>query len=69
MNVDKSKYVGKEVQIFPSDNYPKFGVIVDVDDLGWTLQITASESTHYEVGERYFFGHARNVTFNFMEEK
>ena len=67
MNVDKNKYIGREIQIFPSDNYAKFGVIVDVDDLGWTIEITKSESNHYIVGQRYFFGQARNVTFRFVE--
>lgn len=67
MNIDKKKYVGREIQIFPSDNYSKFGIITDVDELGWTVQITKSESTHYVVGEKYFFGHARNVTFKFVE--
>lgn len=68
MNIDRSKYVGREVQIFPSDNYAKFGIITNVDDLGWTIEITHSESTHYEVGKEYFFGHARNVTFKFLDE-
>lgn len=69
MKFDKEKYVGRKVLIFPSDNYKKYGVIEDVDDLGWTIRITSSESINYHVGETYFFGHARNVTFKFMEEK
>ena len=67
MKYNKENYVGKYVQLYPSDTYYKFGIITDLDDLGWTIKITkAHERATEEVGEVIFISHSTNVRFKFM---
>lgn len=67
MKYNKENYVGKNVQLYPSDTYYKYGIIVDLDDLGWTIKITnAHERATEKVNDMIFINHATNVKFKFM---
>ena len=74
MMYDAKKYVGKSIQLYPGDTIAKYGKIVDLDDLGWTIKITStSNNRHYhdysfEEGEIYFISHSKNLTFRFVED-
>lgn len=68
MEYNKENYVGSKIWLFPNDTYSKKGVIKDVDDLGFTILITeADEMSGYAVGRTYFFNHANNLTFFFLD--
>lgn len=68
MEYNKENYVGRKIWLFPNDTYSKKGVIKDVDDLGFTILITeADEMSSYAVGRTYFFNHANNLTFFFLD--
>ena len=51
------------------ERYPSpFSHLTDVDDLGFTVLITeADERSGYRVGNTYFFNHATNLTFLFLD--
>ena len=71
MDYNKEKYINKYVQFFPGDATAKYGYIRDVDDLGWTFEITKTNrqySSDYVEGI-YFRNHASNFSFRFMEEE
>lgn len=74
MMYDAKKYVGKSIQLHPGDTIAKYGEIVDLDDLGWTIKITRvgnSRGYHdhsYETGETYFISHSKTLTFRFIED-
>lgn len=68
MNYNKENYVGKEIQLYPGDYVSKWGTIVEVDDLGWTIKITkvSRMGDPYNVGDTIFISHSKNFTFKFM---
>jgi hypothetical protein len=68
MQYNKAKYIGKAIQIYPGDSYSKFGIIIDVDDLGWTIKVTKSldKLGTFEEGKEYFISHSKPFTFKFM---
>ena len=74
MMYDAKKYVGKSIQLYPGDTVSKYGKIVDLDDLGWTIKIMRvgnSRGYHdhsFEEGETYFISHSKNFTFRFIED-
>ena len=46
----------------------KKGIIKNVDDLGFTILITEAErESGYRVGGTYFYNHAKNLTFLFLD--
>lgn len=68
MEYNKDNYVGRKIYLFPNDTYSKKGVIKNVDDLGFTILITeAHERSDYVVGRTYFFNHANNLKFFFLD--
>lgn len=68
MEYNKENYKGRRIILFPNDTYMKKGIIKDVDDLGFTVLITkANEMSSYVVGRTYFFNHATNLTFLFID--
>lgn len=68
MEYNKENYIGRKIWLFPNDTYSKKGVIKNVDDLGFIILITeASEKSNYVVGRTYFFNHATNLTFLFID--
>ena len=69
MKYDKSKYVGKQVRLYPGDTYYKFATIIDLDELGWMFKITKSHpsnGSNWKVGQTYFINHSNNVIFEFI---
>lgn len=55
MKYNKESYIGKEIQLYPGDTYKKYGIIENVDDLGWTIRITDMQedySSSYKIGDR-----------------
>lgn len=67
----KENYVGKEIQFYPGDTYKGWGIIEDVDDLGWTIRITdmqESYSSSYKIGDRVFISHSKPFSFRFLED-
>lgn len=68
MEYNKDNYVGRKIWLFPNDTYSKKGVIKNVDDLGFTiLIIEAHERSGYVVGRTYFFNHANELKFFFLD--
>lgn len=68
MEYNKENYKGRRIRLFPNDTYMKKGIITNVDDLGFTILITeADERSGYRVGNVYFFNHATNLTFLFLD--
>lgn len=68
---EKENYVGRKIQLFPGDSVSKWGIIENVDDLGFTIRITKVESANYRhgysEGETYFINHSSNIIFKFMD--
>lgn len=50
--------IGVEVQIYPGDSYSKFGIIREIDEKGYTFEITESKATEYTPGDFIFWSHA-----------
>lgn len=68
MEYNKENYKGRRIWLFPNDTYIKKGIIRNIDDLGFTILITeADERSSYVVGKTYFFNHATNLTFFFLD--
>ena len=66
MNYDKSRYVtGKLVELFPHDAYKKEGYIRDVDDLGFTYEVTKCQKPEYK--GIFFRSHSSGLTFKELE--
>ena len=72
MKYDVSKYVGKHIQLYPNDTVSKYGVIENLDDLGWTIRITKVGTSHYKdgfkVGDIYFINHSKDLVFRFIDD-
>lgn len=65
MKYNSENYIGKKIRLYPGDTYSKYGVIKNVDDLGWTIQIISSVAAEWIVGQTYFISHSKNFTFEF----
>ena len=59
-------YIDKTIQLYPGDTYSKYGTIVNLDDLGWTIKIIQSNSSSYKVGKEYFISHSSDFVFEFI---
>ena len=66
MKYNSENYVGKNIRLYPSDTDAKYGIIQNVDDLGWTIKITDSKSRNYVVGKEYFISHSKSFIFEFL---
>lgn len=68
MEYNKENYEGRRIWLFPNDTYSKKGIIKNVDDLGFAILITeANEKSSYVAGRTYFFNHATDLTFLFLD--
>lgn len=68
MGYNKENYEGRRIWLFPNDTYTKKGIIKNVDDLGFTILITETDrESGYRVGGTYFYSHAKNLTFLFLD--
>lgn len=66
MEFNKACYAtGKLVRIFPSDTHWKEGYIRNVDDLGWTYEVTRAER-ECDLGV-YFRNHASTFSFQYLD--
>lgn len=71
MKYNKENYIRKEIQLYPSDTYKKWGIIENVDDLGWTIIITDMQENYnspYKIGDRVFISHSKSFSFRFLED-
>ena len=68
MKYVKENYVGTAIQLYPGDTVSKWGEILNVDDLGWTIKITRvnKERDPYCTGDVIFISHSKNFIFKFM---
>ncbi len=57
MNYKPEDYIGKKTQLYPGDTQTKCGIINNVDDLGWTIEITevTGSGSVYHKGDTVFF--------------
>lgn len=68
MEYNEENYKGKRIRSFPNDTYMKKGIITNVDGLGFTVLIMeADERSGYRTGKTYFFNHATNFVFLFLD--
>ena len=70
MMYDKQNYIGKSIQLYPGDTVKKYGEIINVDDLGWTIKITHINSynyTTYTVGDVIFISHSHSFTYKILQ--
>jgi hypothetical protein len=71
MKYNKEIYIGKEIQLYPGDTYKKYGIIENVDDLGWIIKITDMQNEYnapYSVGDKIFISHSKPFSFRFLED-
>lgn len=71
MKYNKEIYIGKEIQLYPGDSCEKYGVIENVDDLGWTIRITDVQddySSSYKTGDMVFISHSKAFNFRFLKD-
>ena len=71
MDINKEKFVGKEVILFPNDTFKKRAIIVDVNEIGWTFKITWAQNDWNgkpceKVGSIHFYNHTCKVHFEFV---
>jgi hypothetical protein len=69
MEYVKAKYVNKRIFLYPGDTYYKYGIITDLDDLGFTVKITKSHPSNgdsWKVGQEYFISHSKALMFEFL---
>lgn len=69
MMYDKHNYIGKNIQLYPGDTYKKYGKILNVDDLGWTIEITDVSSGYniHAIGDVVFISHSKPFTYNILQ--
>lgn len=70
MKYNREIYIGKEIQLYPGDTYKKYGIIENVDDLGWIIKITDTEdcNSRYKIGDRIFISNSEAFFFRFLED-
>ena len=54
--------------MYPSDTYKKYGEILNVDDLGWTIKITDSceNDNTYAIGDVIFISHSKSFCYKII---
>ena len=62
MDYLKTKFLNKEVRIYPNDTYYKYGIVRDISDKGVTFEITKTNATTLDVGT-FWFVEWTNLTF------
>lgn len=68
MKYDKQNYIGKSIQLYPGDTVKKYGKILNVDDLGWTIEITNVNSCNdtYTTGDVIFISHSKSFVYKIL---
>lgn len=69
MKYDKKNYIGKDIQLYPCDTVKKYGKILNVDDLGWTIEITDVSIFNdiYTIGDVIFISHSKSFTYKILQ--
>ena len=69
MKYDKQNYIGKNIQLYPCDMGKRYGKILNVDDLGWTIEITDVNSGYnvYAIGDVIFISHSKPFTYKILQ--
>lgn len=58
--------IGKEIQLYPGDTYPRWGIIKEVDDVGFSIKITKADARSiFKVGSTYFMTHGDKIVLKF----
>ena len=67
MTYDEEEYVGNLIQLYPDDTTKKYGKIIRVDDLGWTIEIIKvnGSTRSYSEGDVIFISHSKPFSFIF----
>lgn len=71
MKYNREIYIGKEIQLYPGDTYKKYGIIENVDDLGWTIKIADTQEAYnnsYKIDDKIFISHSKPFSFKFLED-
>ena len=61
------RYFERNVVLWPGRDYERSAKIINVDDMGFVLLITACEKDPDSVGKEVFIGHGNHLTFTFMD--
>ena len=71
MMYDKQNYIGKSIQLYPGDTVKKYGKILNVDDLGWTIEIIDVSSCNdtYTIGDVIFISHSKSFIYKILQWK
>lgn len=67
MMYDKQNYIGKSIQLYPGDAIKRYGKILNVDDLGWTIEITDISSCIYAIGDVIFISHSKSFIYKILQ--
>lgn len=67
MMYDKQNYIGKNIQLYPGDTFKRYGKILNVDDLGWTIEITDTNSRIYAIGDVIFISHSKSFIYKILQ--
>lgn len=69
MKYDKQNYIGKNIQLYPGEMSKRYGKILNVDDLGWTIEITDVNSGYnvYARGDVIFISHSKPFTYKILQ--
>lgn len=71
MLFDRTLYIGKTIMLFPHDSVKKWGIIRNIDDVGFIVELTKVGNSNYshewKVGDKYFYPHNK-IDFKFIDE-
>ena len=67
MKYDKQNYIGKNIQLYPGEMSKRYGKILNVDDLGWTVEITDTNSRIYSIGDVIFISHSKSFIYKILQ--
>ena len=66
---DKNYYTGRYVRFWLNNNSKIYGMIINVDMLGWVVEVTRTEKNYrYPKGEELFISHACATELIFIDE-
>lgn len=60
--------VGVEVQLYPGDIHSKFGIIREIDETGFTFEITQSQASEYKTGDFIYFSHSKSLSMKLVKK-
>ncbi len=66
MSFNGSNYVGRKIELYPEKPETKYGIIEDVDDLGFTIRITEALNCACKKNDIIFISHSSELDFKFL---